>query len=994
VESSQPARADNALNGGEEAVDNGGRRCDARDVPSPLRRVLSAWWFYAISAVVASAWFAPALGHTRTGPTALEAVVVVALLGAPYFNLWRLARTNDWSYARDVKGWFYPLAAAGAIPIACAILGMWPPGAVPGLLVLLAAVYVATSTFMRRVHATLPDRVLRVSKPEHAEELATLCHEALADDDLLEKRRGALQLSLAQAMIVLSRQPGWEDVLPMAFDVLDEALGAVSPRQAHLVAVQLASAVDVKHDRTGDVTGLDESIDVMMFLAERAAPDVPTAMASAYATRGQSLLRRGRRAERDGDEERADRLRRDALADLRAAVDTAPERSDERALHQLALAAAEGPRPMDGTLDERIDECRRALRWLWLTGSEERMPGYFVLADLLELRARLMPERAVTDLALALRLCFKLGSGEHAVAARRRVPGLLARLRAALGGVRLVDPSSWLFRRLLARDPAAVDDAAEIAMAWAKWAMERRDARQAADAWQAWLTVETRDLGQRVHDDKQRRLPPIQAQVALAAWWMIAAGRPREAAVALETGRAVLLTEQIWRRGPAIEARLRDAGHLEHAEAWRTVTAALDQERRAFVGTAARGDATPYASAEYLALLDHDHLRRLIGELPGFEDVGTEITYPDIAAAAATGPLVYVGSTAEGGYALVVSADADTPAVVELPALDANAVADHVDAIRAARHPFEADRALRVMLPALWETAIGPIAPHLPVASLVTLVPVGALVELPLHAAATVLDDGIWHDRLDGVAFRYAPNARVLKAAAEHARGRSEDDREELLTAAVPSAPGERELRHATTESAHLAEMFGAGAAHRPQPATVEAVTALLDRCSIWHLACHGRHDPASPLDSCLLLADGPLTLGAILGRRGGRQRLAVLSACQTALIDQRMPDEVLGFPSAMLEVGVAGVLSCQGDVEDAGAMLLVLRFFQLLADGIAPPHAFAAAQAWLRSSTNDGLMMAYPSAYERPPNAPPSWGTDLRFAAPSTWALFNYTGV
>ena len=111
-------------------------------------------------------------------------------------------------------------------------------------------------------------------------------------------------------------------------------------------------------------------------------------------------------------------------------------------------------------------------------------------------------------------------------------------------------------------------------------------------------------------------------------------------------------------------------------------------------------------------------------------------------------------------------------------------------------------------------------------------------------------------------------------------------------------------------------------------------------------------------------------------------------------MIADDRPDEVVGFPSAFLQSGVAGVISCQGEVEDTAAMLLVLRFFDGFIATREPARALADAQDWLRTGTNADFCAAYPQEYPRPPGAGPRWETRHQFAAPDTWALFNYTGA
>ena len=290
-----------------------------------------------------------------------------------------------------------------------------------------------------------------------------------------------------------------------------------------------------------------------------------------------------------------------------------------------------------------------------------------------------------------------------------------------------------------------------------------------------------------------------------------------------------------------------------------------------------------------------------------------------------------------------------------------------------------------------------PLAAQIAPGSLVTLDPLGALALLPLHAMAMApAAEGGGQDRSAGLVFRYAPNARVLARAQAQASALAGAP-VRVLTVAVPDAPGEAVIEHARAESAAVVARW-AGRTEHPEPGSRRAVLQAMDRCGIWHFACHGVHLPGRPLDSRLVLADGPLTLRTIFARPQAAGRLAVLSACRTATPDERLLDEVVSFPSALLQAGVAGVVSAQSDVDDRGATLLVLRFFDELAGGVAPARALARAQGWLAGATNAqiraelGDVHGYPGGYSAAQRA--FWDYERSFSDPHHWAMFSYCGA
>ena len=269
-----------------------------------------------------------------------------------------------------------------------------------------------------------------------------------------------------------------------------------------------------------------------------------------------------------------------------------------------------------------------------------------------------------------------------------------------------------------------------------------------------------------------------------------------------------------------------------------------------------------FRSSEDVVHAEHERVLREIGELTGFEDVDAVPTYDDLRSAAREGPVVYLSATEAGGSAVIVTG-APEPEVVELGSLRHGDVVEHAAALLQAS-PWEVADVIAGQLDWLWDVVLAPLVPQLPPASLVTLICVGALSQLPVHAAGATRDDtGVWRDRTGDLAFRYAPNARVLLRAQT-----VDDDGADglVLSVAVADAPGAGPLPRVEDESRGVAALFPESTI-RPSPPTVLNVSAALDHCDVWHFACHGASVPDSPLDSYLLLEDGRLTLRAIFAR-------------------------------------------------------------------------------------------------------------------------------
>jgi CHAT domain-containing protein len=81
----------------------------------------------------------------------------------------------------------------------------------------------------------------------------------------------------------------------------------------------------------------------------------------------------------------------------------------------------------------------------------------------------------------------------------------------------------------------------------------------------------------------------------------------------------------------------------------------------------------------------------------------------------------------------------------------------------------------------------------------------------------------------------------------------------------------------------------------------------------VLHLACHGTQD-ADPLNSAILLHDGPLTIEDIVQLSISQATLAYLSACETATGVQNAPDQAVHIAVSMLFCGfrsIIGTLWC-----------------------------------------------------------------------------------
>lgn len=507
-----------------------------------------------------------------------------------------------------------------------------------------------------------------------------------------------------------------------------------------------------------------------------------------------------------------------------------------------------------------------------------------------------------------------------------------------------------------------------------------------------------------------------------AAYLMARVGQLHKAAVVLEQGRAKRLGEALERdradlrrveqQDPQALQRYRDAAaRLRQVENKERNDWAIPG-RQAFQKPVVRDAYEQVESAreELEAAIER------IRQLPGLADFLPEPTYARIAAAASPAhPLAYLVVTRWGSMTLLISQSSQQPEALFRPSFRR----EYLRAVLAAN--------LQDGLLILGEHLVGPLADHLREsgATGVTLVPVGVLGILPLHAARYQRGEEMVM-LLDEFDVTYTPSARVLAAAQREAQSRKTEQRRLLALAdpliADPTNPeafaaAPPPLPFAQDEVKQITALFPppTATALYTDKATLDAFWRDVPQATIVHFACHGGFDMTNPLDATLYLAQGRrLTLRTLLDAKPhmlARLYMVVMSACESARIDpEELPDEVIGLPSGFLQAGVPLVVGTLWSVNDQSTGLLMSRFYELWLQGDpqqglapqSPARALRLAQRWLRDLTQDER-----DAYE----APSQGGRQLQtieqkeqgkaapeqvrpYADPFYWAAFVYYGV
>jgi CHAT domain-containing protein len=388
-----------------------------------------------------------------------------------------------------------------------------------------------------------------------------------------------------------------------------------------------------------------------------------------------------------------------------------------------------------------------------------------------------------------------------------------------------------------------------------------------------------------------------------------------------------------------------------------------------------------------------------VQKLDGFHDFYQTSSFDDVIAASMDRPIAYLTPGKDTGVGVIVR-DGHAKAY-SLPLLTRERVTQADEALwtayqRRKMSPGEWEQALDENTRWLWKACMGTILRALRSAGSVVLIPSGSLTRMPFHAAWRPLVGAGRDYALDHLLITYAANARSLQFAAD--RRLSKGGPLLFLSGASTSPLGGLPALNDEVEGVQR---------HFPQadllwPSTNKEILNGMRDATIMHCACHGVASPKQPLNSALLHAHGRLRVRDLINlREPSAVSLAVLSACETAVAGDEMPDEVVGLPMAFTYCGVRGVIGSTWAVPDSSTALLITQFYRLWLQDDVPLSAAEAlrrAQQWLRDSTNGEKLLANPNA--RSLQVPLSgvartfWESGNSHGSIRSWAGFSYFGA
>ncbi|KAG2341463.1 hypothetical protein BDR05DRAFT_1001580 [Suillus weaverae] len=318
--------------------------------------------------------------------------------------------------------------------------------------------------------------------------------------------------------------------------------------------------------------------------------------------------------------------------------------------------------------------------------------------------------------------------------------------------------------------------------------------------------------------------------------------------------------------------------------------------------------------------------------------------YADLQAAARHGPVIILVASQYSCSAVIVPTSGD-PHHVPLPSIalaDLKTLKDRFT--RAIRHasrmnPAETRTDLIVLLRIVWHEIMLPIVNvlehvlKLKRRSRIWLCPTAAFTSIPLHAANPfqTRPDRSKEPRLEDLYIcSYTPTLSALIRSRQMMKRRVTPS----FVAIGQGQPGTGKGKALSAVDSEL-ELV-----HELVPATANRTTISGDAATragalqaleenTWvHLACHGKQDPTQPYKSHFVMRDEHLTLLDIIDRDIPHAEFAFLSACHTAVGDEKTPDEVIHLAAGLQFSGFKSVVGTLWEVDDAVAQHVVKAFY------------------------------------------------------------------
>ncbi|CAE6391161.1 unnamed protein product [Rhizoctonia solani] len=421
----------------------------------------------------------------------------------------------------------------------------------------------------------------------------------------------------------------------------------------------------------------------------------------------------------------------------------------------------------------------------------------------------------------------------------------------------------------------------------------------------------------------------------------------------LEHARCVVWNQALMLRSPLDELHSVDSDLGTRLQAVANQLHNAGSDSRESLALASGSMSPEQVALEHRRLAkEYDDLLVQIRKLPGFNEFLRPMKATSLIQAARTGPVVVINCHKEKCDALIVLPGEQTVGHVPLPNFSAQGAQRARQALEGSlRSKGIRERGVKVrqepghdedmssLLTTLWHHVIKPILDHLGYMNKastdslphITWCPTGALSFLPLHAAGDYVQPA--SRVFDHVVSSYTPTLTALLASGPSVLS----TRSRVLAVGQANTSGHSALPGATRELAYLQTHMTDSSQYSQLidgQATVPAVLDAMGQHDWVHLACHAHQNVGDPSRSGFFLQQGTLDLAEISRRSFKGKGLAFLSACQTAMGDERLADEAVHLASGMLMAGYSSVIATMWSVHDEDAPVVADKVYaQLMKD-------------------------------------------------------------
>ncbi|KAF9070245.1 TPR-like protein [Rhodocollybia butyracea] len=500
----------------------------------------------------------------------------------------------------------------------------------------------------------------------------------------------------------------------------------------------------------------------------------------------------------------------------------------------------------------------------------------------------------------------------------------------------------------------------QAALQWASLCLDPHLALQAYDQ-MFQLIPRAVWLGQTV-SHRIERLPRLGRAVNAAVATAISVGQYSKAVEWLEDGRGVLWGQILQLRSPLDDLRNQ---HPQIAENLQTVSRALETAGRTSRSNHISFDIEQEAQRHTKLAREYESVLTDIRGRDGFEDFFMPRKLPELVHAAKNGHVVIVNVDSLRCDAIVLPRSSSSVVHTPLPNFSLKQCQDlrskMIWSLNMSVHIGRNGDRLKVKTPStvskddrhhdfqavladLWLNVVQPVLSLLGLLETdaknplptITWCATGALAFLPLHAAG-IYGSGNPKQNVktsDFVISSYTTTLTALINSGSKTRTNSDRTlRPKVLIVSQPLTPGMDPLPGTLEEAKEIENCISSDRITHltHDQATINAVMNEINKHAIIHLACHGIQDLNDPLNSCFALYDGELHLQALMGLSLENAQLAVLSACQTATGDERLPEEAVHLAAGMLSIGYPSVIATMWSIEDQEAPRVVAEVYSRL---------------------------------------------------------------